>query len=334
MKMKQYRWPLAGQSSLLLVLFAFTLSCELLKLDVFPSYLGNSQGLVQLDSYLQAAGADPSLGDLGFMVFLDGAYQGTSYRYLGLVWHQVSAGPLLLFFDGDTLAFRKSLANLPAGAYLGITADGRLISGGPISETSPYILIDPRSLQEDPLSNSFSSGSSFSRAWVVVAPDSGTPKIYLVSSNTNTLWYCDFSDVDTKTLGSVSAAFYLVDLLKVGDTLWFLIKNETDKTVSPYGVSNFSSFGFQSAYGSPTAPLPRIPLGNDGRAWISPGGVITVQHDDGVRLSRYSLDEGSKLDEFAMPNLKDGVFAFAADGRRWACYDRNRRRLYLLRTWW
>lgn len=345
MKRNRFHVPLKGPAFLLVSLLAVTLSCELLKLDVFPSYLGSTQGLVQLDSYLRAAGADPSQGDLGFMVFLDGSYQGTSYHYLGVVWHQNPGGPLLLFFDGESLAFRKSLANLPAGAYLGCAADGHLITGGPISsEGFYYIFIQPLTLEEDGPSTAFNVDNNYSRAWVAVAPHSGTPKTYLVSSfsdsggNKSIMEYFEYSSGSfsgtQKPFSTSSSFFSLVDLLKVGDTLLFLVKNETENTVIPYGASDFTSFNFETAYSSLTAPLPRIPLGNDGRAWISPGGVITVEHRDGARLSRYSLSDGSKLDEFAMPYLKDGIFAFAADGRRWACYDRDRRKLYLLRTWW
>lgn len=273
-------------------------SCSLLQLDVFPSYLGNATAMRSFDEVLRSLEIDPTGGSVNFMVFLDGSYQGSSYRYLGVVWSHPSKGPIIFFFDGDTLAYRNYLTSTPGGAYLGVWEDGSIISGAPsVYSSSAYAIVEPFTFFKKQ-SGFFNSTTSFSRAWVV----------YDSQSNTCTV---------------VPSYLSLVDLFTMGNTLQFLIKDTVDNVVIPYSRSNIN-----------VSYHPRIPLENDGRAWVSAGGVITVRQERGLRLFRYSFSDGARIDEFALPYVSNGDMAFAPDGKRWALYDRDRRRLYLLRSWW
>ncbi|MCX7655226.1 MAG: hypothetical protein N2Z76_01740 [Treponemataceae bacterium] len=327
---KRGRWSTAG-AVLFFLLFLFSLSaCGILGLDVFPSYLGNTMAQINLDSYLPGVTKD---GSPIFMVFLDGTYGGTEYRYLGLLWYSsVTNELLILLFEGDRLSYRGSLSNLPAGAYLGVAADGRILTGSPVaSGSSNYAFVDPRTLQVEN-NNNFTSSASFYRAWVVVSGGTTSLVTSESSGSSSTLYWYNYSNNSfTENPKNLTAASFLLDLLRWEGTLWFLIGNGATNQAIPYGVSDFSSFNFESQ----SISLPSIPLDFSRKAFISPGGVIVLRHENGgIRLSRYALLDGSFQDDFSLPFVEDGLFAFAADGKRWAFYDVKRRRLYLLRSWW
>lgn len=312
-------------------------SCQLARLDLFPSYLSYAvRERKILEDFHREGLVEPVW--VGRVERLTSPWSGRSVLFLYASDYQ---GAALFAYDPDTLKQLRTYRGVPISPLLGISPGGNYLCGG--------VEIEPRGL--DLVSQSSPTYPyGFSNALPLFDPASSRLYLFVYSSGALTCLYFDPSGWASGTETVVGAAPVLSLSSSPGSLRDLLFPSGSDGSVrllfvSGEGLREFrfsspsalvsacaSASSLESAAVSTTL-LPGIE--DQSGAWLLRGGTVRLSRDQKNSLVRYGESSTGERDRWELEEDTRGAwYHFFDAGDRWLYFDGEAQTLRLLRTWW
>ncbi len=331
--------PRVAAIYLLLVFLPLILSlasCDLLTMDMFPSYLSYEIAQVDLKGELAKKGVSGPWSLEKTAVLYTPL---TGKRYVLLYLFVPLGTPWLAVMDGENLDVKTVVQDAFLGSMLTVDMDGYLVSAG--SSGANVVRLDPRNFTYSTVGTTIDTGN------VEAFTDGTTGTTYVVQyssvspGNLNyrsytTPWYS--GTYSSKTLDSVFYwDLYLSSIYYEWGVVRFLMTSSTGSSFAvrfPTITAFTNAFSSTSIFQDSNALVVSLPPVNNNGGWLTRGGVIFLKKDKEDQLVRYNPDTGSELDSLTVKGFGDIRFGFSSDGQRWTLYEAETGKLHLLRTWW
>lgn len=329
------------------VLSAFaSASCGFFPGDSFPDWLPYIESETDFKSIVATLdlGARRSVNRLELAPWTDA--EGTDLSKV-LLFVSCDDGEALVALAPETLALAASWRRIDSG----FGSMNQVIKASAAGFMAGGLEFDPENLGAAPFTL---PGIPPDGGWVFSAGD--PPRNYLVYIQSGTDGEFVLASYDESYGDEVSSA-RLID--PVGSYVRLLDAEYIDGMfrllayAAPAGSTSYGGYVFSFADeasllstepllasdGSPadgvelTGPFPL----SDDRAWLTEGGVVTLNHDDDEILRRYAYGVASEaVDELTLRGDDEDleILDFEPSGKRWYLLDGWSERLYELRTWW